>query len=108
MSPILAAGRPPIRTVAEPIAIIPGPAGTHPASMQGTDMSVTRAAGLPPMSTLGWPLMIFSGIGGCGTGVGDGAGGWIGAWQCGPSCKIWSPILAAGLLNRFSVPWPLL
>jgi len=70
-----AAGMNPIKTVADPMAIMPGPAGTQPGSMHGADISVTRAAGAPPISTFGWPLMMASGNGGCGTGVGVGAGG---------------------------------
>ena len=79
MSPILAAGRKPIITVAEPLAIMPGPAGTQLGSMHGVVVSLTRAAGRFPMSTVGSPLMIVKGRGGCGTGVGLGDGGWIGA-----------------------------
>jgi hypothetical protein len=74
-----AAGSPPIITVAEPLAIIPGPPGTQLGSTQGTVVSVTRAAGEPAMSTLGWPLTIVNGMGGWGNGVGTGAGGWMGA-----------------------------
>jgi hypothetical protein len=74
-SPSRAAGKLPIRTVAEPIAIMPGPAGTHPASMQGTVMSETLAAGILDSNTVGCPFTIASGIGGCGIGVGVGAGG---------------------------------
>jgi hypothetical protein len=81
MSLSLAAGNPPISTVPEPLAIIPGPPGTHPGREHGAVVSVTRAAGEPPIKTFTWPLMIDKGIGGCGTGVGTGAGGWIGAWQ---------------------------
>ena len=55
--------------------IIPGPAGTHPGNMQGPVMSVMRAAGILPINTVGSPFMIVSGRGGCGTGVGTGAGG---------------------------------
>jgi hypothetical protein len=48
MSPILAAGFPPISTVVEPIAITSGgPTHTH--------ISPTPAAGCPPMSTVGAP-----------------------------------------------------
>ena len=69
-------------TVAEPIAIMPGPAGMQAANMHGNVMSVARAAGIPPIMTVGAPgAIICRGIGGCGTGVGVGAGGWIGAWQ---------------------------
>ncbi len=53
MSPIRAAGNPPIITVTEPIATMPGPAGTQPGNMQGVEMSLTRAAGMPPINTLG-------------------------------------------------------
>ena len=48
-----AAGMLPMSTVPEPMVIIPGPAGTHAGSMQGTVVSVTRAAGRLPMRTLG-------------------------------------------------------
>ena len=77
---IRAAGRPPIRVVTEPTRIIPGPAGMQPASMQGNVISDTRAAGIPPIMTVGAQgEMIAKGMGGCGTGVGVGAGGWMGA-----------------------------
>ena len=47
-SPILAAGKPPINTVAEPTMITSGgPVQTH--------MSVRRAAGNPPINTVGAP-----------------------------------------------------
>lgn len=75
MSPIRAAGMNPINTLVDPMAIMPGPAGMQPGSVHGVDISVTRAAGAPPISTFGWPLMIVNGKGGCGTGVGVGAGG---------------------------------
>jgi hypothetical protein len=55
---------PPMITVADPIAIIPGPPGTQPIREQGADKSVTRAAGLPPIKTVGHPLMMASGIAG--------------------------------------------
>src|SRR4051794_24372165 len=100
MSPTRAAGRPPINTVIEPSDTMPGPAGTQPASMQGAVVLVTVAAGWPPIRTVGTPLMMASGIGGCGTGVGTGAAGCMGAWQCGPSCNTWSPIRAAGGIAR--------
>ena len=75
MSLILAAGMLPISTVAEPLAIMPGPAGTQPGNMQGSVVSVARAAGMLPIKTVGWPLMIASGSAGWGVGVGTGAGG---------------------------------
>jgi hypothetical protein len=75
MSAIRAAGKPPISTVSEALAIMPGPAGTHAGRMQGTVESDNRAAGGPPMSTLGWPETMAKGSGGWGTGVGVGAGG---------------------------------
>jgi hypothetical protein len=81
MSPTRAAGSPPIITVADPLPIMPGPPGTHPGNVQGAVISVSRAAGAPPIITVGWPLTIANGKAGWGTGVGDGAGGWIGAWQ---------------------------
>lgn len=74
-----AAGMLPIKTVGEPGMIIPGPPGTQPGSMQGWLMSVARAAGILPMRTVGRPLMMARGIGGCGKGVGVGAGGCMGA-----------------------------
>ncbi len=75
MSFIRAAGSPPMNTVGEPNAIIPGPPGTHPGSVQGAVVSETRAAGKLPIRTVGWPLMIANGNAGCGTAVGTGAGG---------------------------------
>ena len=75
MSPILAAGNLPIMTVAEATLIIPGPAGTQVGKLQGAVISVARAAGMPPIITVGSPLIIASGNGGCGNGVGTGAGG---------------------------------
>jgi hypothetical protein len=53
MSPIRAAGIPPIITVADPSEIIPGPAGTQAGSEHGAVVSVTRAAGWFPISTFG-------------------------------------------------------
>ena len=64
MSPTRAAGKPPIRTVAEPFAIIPGPPGTQLGKVQGLVVSVTRAAALPPINTVGSPLMIAKGSAG--------------------------------------------
>ncbi len=76
MSPTRAAGKLLIMTVAEPIATIPGPAGTQGGIVQGFVISDTRSAGLPPSFTVGLPGgMNACGIGGCGTGVGTGAGG---------------------------------
>ena len=45
MSPARAAGLPLITTVADPIATMPGPAGTQLACMHGTVIEVTVAAG---------------------------------------------------------------
>lgn len=56
-----AAGSPPIITVAEPLLIMPGPAGTHDGNMQVAVVSVTRAAGLPPISTVASPFTIANG-----------------------------------------------
>ena len=56
-----AAGTLPISTVAEPLAMTPGPAGTHEGSEQGAEVSPTRAAGEPPIKTVASPLMIASG-----------------------------------------------
>jgi hypothetical protein len=66
--------------------------------MQGAVWSAILAAGMLPIRTVAAPLMMASGNGGCGTGVGTGAAGCIGAWQCGPLCKTLSPNLAAGWL----------
>ena len=71
----LAAGMLLIMTAIEPFAIIPGPPGTQPGSMQGADLQVAVAAGLLPIMTVGFPSMIANGSPGCGTGVGTGAGG---------------------------------
>jgi hypothetical protein len=75
VSPTRPAGIPPIMTVAEPMAIIPGPPGTQLGSKQGVVISVTRAAGRPPIITVGAPMTIGSGSPGCGIGVGTGAAG---------------------------------
>lgn len=75
MSPSLAAGIFAMITVADAIAIMPGPPGTQGIKVQIFVVSVTRAAGGPPMSTVGAPMMIGSGNAGCGTGVGTGAAG---------------------------------
>ena len=84
MSPARAAGILEIITVADPLLISPGPAGTQGINVQIFVMSVRRAAGILPISTVGAQGdRIGSGSAGCGTGVGVGAGGWIGAWQCG-------------------------
>lgn len=103
MSPARAAGMLPISTVADPSAIIPGPPGTQPGSMHGPVVSVRRAAGMLPISTVASPLRIVSGSAGCADGVGTGAGGWIGAWQCGESCSTMSVIRAAGFDMRPSI-----
>jgi len=80
ISPIRAAGRNPIITVAEPFATKPGPAGTHDGIMQGFVMLVTTAAIKLLINTVGTHFRMMSmGIGGCGTGVGTGAAGWMGA-----------------------------
>lgn len=75
ISPTRAAGSPPSRTVADPFATIPGPAGTHGAVVQGVVVLVNVAEGRFPISTVGAPLIMVRGRGGCGTGVGTGAGG---------------------------------
>lgn len=101
-SPARAAGWPPIRTVKDPLAITPGPAGVQGTNVQGLVTSVTRAAGLDPINTFGCPLTIGSGRAGWGAGVGTGAAGWIGAWQCGTLWSTLSPILAAGCPMLFA------
>lgn len=55
LSPARAAGMLAIITVAEPLAIMPGPPGAQPASMQGLDWSVARAAAAPPIFTVAAP-----------------------------------------------------
>ncbi len=83
MSPIRAASRLLIFTVADPLAIIPGPPGAHPGSVHGLVWSVALAAGLFPIITVVLPGgMSTSGSGGWG--IGFPAGG-CGVWQCGPS-----------------------
>ena len=62
-------------TVIEPLVIIPGPAGTHPGSIQGAVLHSAVAAGLPPIITVGLPSINAKGSPGCGWGVGTGAGG---------------------------------
>ena len=74
-SPTRAAGNPPIMTVADPRATMPGPPGTQVGSMHGVVVLVTVAAGCPPIITVGTPLMMVRGRAGCGTAVGVGAGG---------------------------------
>ncbi len=64
MSFMRAAGLLLIITVAEPLLIIPGPAGVQPGNMQGAVISVTRAAGWPPIRTVAAPVMIANGMGG--------------------------------------------
>ena len=79
-SPSLAAGRPPVKTVADPFTIMPGPPGTQLGIIQGRVWLVTTAAIRELIKTVGIvATMIGIGIGGCGMGVGVGAGGWIGA-----------------------------
>ena len=75
-----AAGVKLILTLDEPFVIIPGPPGTQGGSMQGLLWSMTRAAALLSIFTFGeHGGMIANGSAGCGTGVGTGAAGWIGA-----------------------------
>ncbi len=97
ISPTRAAGIFWAITVADPFAIMPGPAGTQGTNVQIFVMSAMRAAGIFPIRTVVAPGgIIGSGKAGCGTGVGVGAGGWIGAWQCGAVCKTLSVTRAAG------------
>ena len=104
MSFTRAAGKFAIMTFVEPKATIPGPPGTQPGSKHGTVVLVTVAAGRFPIRTVGAPLIMAKGRPGCGTGVGTGAAGWIGAWQCGASCFTRSLIRAAkGICFSFSV-----
>lgn len=53
VSPMRAAGMPPMKTVAEPLAIISGGGTTQPGG--GVTMSNARAAGKPPISTVVHP-----------------------------------------------------
>ena len=62
-------------TVIDPLVIMPGPAGTHPGSMQGAVLHNAVAAGFPPIMTVGFPSIKAKGSAGCGCGVGTGAGG---------------------------------
>src|SRR5712691_9933754 len=97
MSPMRAAGRLPIITVAEPFETMPGPFGTHDGRLQLWLMLPITAAGRFLISTVGTVApTIGSGSGGCGRGVGTGAAGWIGAWQCGPWWMTLSVWRAAG------------
>lgn len=76
MSPRRAAGLPPVNTVIDPITIVPGPPGTQPGIIQGKVWLVTIAAGRLLIKTVGTTAgMIWIGMGGCGKGVGVGAGG---------------------------------
>jgi len=79
-----------------PLDIMPGPAGTQPGSIHGAVVSVNRAAAMPAINTVGAPDTMAKGRAGCGTGVGVGAAGWIGAWQWGALWMTLSPIRAAG------------
>ena len=64
-SPTRAAGRPPMSTVVEPMAMMPGPAGMQDGRRHGSLMDDTTAAGKPLMSTVGTPFpMSASGRGG--------------------------------------------
>ena len=106
MSPARAAGSPAMNTVADPLAIKPGPAGTHGTNVHILVISVARAAGRLPIRTVGAQGgIIGKGRAGCGTGVGTGAGGCIGAWQWGADCSTISVILAAG--GAIPAPHPL-
>src|SRR5690606_22922976 len=75
-----AAGRPQWNTPVEPMAMIPGPFGTQLGSLHGSEMLPTTAACLPLIITVGThAVTMVHGSGGCATGVGVGAGGWMGA-----------------------------
>ena len=65
MSFTLAKGLPPAITVGAPIAIVPGPPGTHPGSAHGVVMSPITAAGMLLIRTVGTPgPVIVRGIAG--------------------------------------------
>jgi len=80
MSLARAAGIPPIITVVDPIATIPGAPGTQVGIRHGPVWLPTTAAGMLLIITVGAVFSrIGKGIGGWASGVGTGAGGWIGA-----------------------------
>src|ERR687884_966343 len=84
MSPARAAGRPPIKTVALPLAMGVGGCGPANGGIAHACMSPTTAAGMPPMRTVGTPGPVIV-----------------------PGCPVGSPTLAAGgmvffLLNSSS------
>ena len=95
MSLTLAMGFPPAITVGAPIAMVPGPPGTHPGNVHGVVMSPITAAGMLLIRTVGTPgPVIVRGIAGCGIGAADTPTG-CGMWQCvGASCRTISPTLA--------------
>ena len=64
MSFTLAAGLPPTKTVVEPIATLPGPAGMQLGSIHGVVMLPSWAAGWLPMSTVNAPVIIVTGSAG--------------------------------------------
>jgi hypothetical protein len=79
-SPILAAGSELISTVMDPLAMLPGPAGVHGIKVHIFVISETRAAGSIPINTvIAQGGIMRSGNAGCGTMVGTGAGGCMGA-----------------------------
>src|SRR2546421_11766097 len=99
MSPFRAAGRLHSMTVKQPSATMPGPAGMHGGSEHGVVCEVIVAAfRLLIITVAAHELTIVSMMQLCGVGVGVGAGGWIGAWQCGLVClhlSVWRA--AAGM-----------
>src|SRR5689334_5994851 len=99
MSLLRALGMHTIITVAEPIEMTPGPAGTQLGCMHGSVMLPTVAASLPLIFTVvAVTILISYGLAGWAIGVGTGAAGWIGAWQCGPACITLSPLRAASAI----------
>src|SRR5947207_7388259 len=96
MSPFRAAGMLHIITVKQPSVTMPGPPGTHGGSLHGVVCDVIVApCRLLTMTVAAQLLVIVSMRHEWGTGVGTGAGGWIGAWQCGESCLHLSDMRAA-------------
>ena len=80
MSPDRPAGMFVIITLEEPMATMPGPAGTQLGSMHGVEMLPTMAAASELIITVGAVAeTMVSGRAGWATGVGVGAGGWMGA-----------------------------
>ena len=66
-------------TVIEPFATIPGPPGTHPGIIQGSDLHRAVTAGLFAIITVGFPSI--NARGSPESRCWNGPRGWMGAWQ---------------------------